>query len=247
MTMSVPQLVPAQREPDDLRDVVSLDEGTEPVRVLIVDDHKLFAEAIQLTLTRHGMSVLPVATTGAEALDRIGRDQDPDVALIDIGLPDQSGLVVGRKILHEHPQVRVLALTALDDPWVVQEAIRSGFHGYLTKDTKVSQFVSSIHAVSQGQVVVPARLARAATGVRSEHERQADLLAKQLTPREREILELLTQGATGQEISRRLHITSNTVRTHVQSILAKLQVHSRLEAVAFAVRHGIVRVQRQHE
>ena len=214
-----------------------------PLRVLIVDDHKLFAEAIRSTLSREGIEVLDIATTASEALASARRDP-PDLVLMDIGLPDQSGLVLGARILEECPETRVVALSALEDPWLVQEAVRTGFHGYLTKDIKVAQFVSSLRAVADGEVVVGARLARPVVGLRSR-DREAELLARQLTPREREVLEMLTQGATGNDIARAMCITANTVRTHVQSILAKLQVHSRLEAAAFAVRHGIVRVGRE--
>lgn len=212
------------------------------IRVLIVDDHKLFAEAIRSTLSREGIEVVDIAMTADEALASVRQDP-PDLVLMDIGLPDQSGLVVGARILEECPQTRVVVLSALDDPWLVQEAVRAGFHGYLTKDTKVTQFVESLRAVAEGEVVLGARIARPAAGLRPR-DREAELLARQLTPREREVLEMLTQGATGQDIADSMSITANTVRTHVQSILAKLQVHSRLEAAAFAVRHGLVRVGR---
>ena len=132
------------------------------------------------------------------------------------------------------------AVTALDDPQAVKEAMRSGFRGYVTKDVRVQRFVDAVRAALAGQVVIPKQLARAVGGRRSAAERHAELLSQQLTRREREVLELLVHGASGREIAERLSISVNTVRTHVQSTLTKLQVHSRLEAATFAVRYGLV-------
>jgi DNA-binding NarL/FixJ family response regulator len=214
---------------------------TEPnTRILLVDDHRLFSEVIRSTLEGMGMDVLPVATTGSEGLD-VARRERPDIVLVDIGLPDESGLVVGEKILEEMPDTKVVAVTSLIDPRAVAEAVRLGFRGYVTKDTPVNQFVSSIQAVLDGNVVMPKQLARAAAGDRSPEEQHAAMLVKQLTDREREVLQLLAEGSRGTQIAERLGISPNTVRTHVQSILTKLQVHSRLEAAAFAVRHGLIK------
>jgi two-component system nitrate/nitrite response regulator NarL len=218
---------------------------TEPnTRILLVDDHRLFSEVIRSTLEGMGMDVLPVTTTGSEGLD-VARRERPDIVLVDIGLPDESGLMVGKKILEEMPDTKVVAVTSLIDPRAVAEAVRLGFRGYVTKHTPVNQFVSSIQAVLDGNVVMPKQLARAAAGDRSPEEQQADILVKQLTDREREVLQLLAEGSSGTQIAQRLGVSPNTVRTHVQSILTKLQVHSRLEAAAFAVRHGLARKPRE--
>jgi two-component system NarL family response regulator len=136
----------------------------------------------------------------------------------------------------------VLAVTALNDSRAVQRALKAGFHGYLTKDIPLSQFVDAIKTALSDQVIIPHRLARAAVGVRSAEEQQAMLLADQLTAREKEVLELLVKGAGGPEIADSLSVSQNTVRTHIQNILTKLQVHSRLEAASFAVRFSIVKV-----
>lgn len=208
-------------------------------RVLIIDDHMLFAEAIHLALEEHGFEVVGIAASGDEALSAVRR-WHPDLALVDIGLPDRSGLAVGRAILQERPETKLLALTALDDPRTVREALRGGFHGYVVKDTPVSRFVQAVGSVLGGQVVVPRPLAPRVAGALSAEEEAVALLSNQLTPREREVLELLVEGASGQAIARSLGISPNTVRTHVQSVLTKLQVRSRLEAATFAVRHRIV-------
>ena len=198
----------------------------------------LFAEAIQVALEDFGMSVVGVAASGEDAITA-ARQSHPDVILMDLALPDQSGLAAGQTILAEHPGSKILALTALSDQAVAHEAVRLGFRGYLTKDTSVAQFVDSVRSVVDGHLVMPHRLGPAANGRRED---DAALLAAQLTPREREVLSLLVQGSDGRTVAKRLRISRNTVRTHVQSILTKLQVHSRLEAATFAVRHGIVDV-----
>jgi DNA-binding NarL/FixJ family response regulator len=185
------------------------------------------------------MSVVDVASTGAEGVELADRYR-PDLVLMDIGLPDESGLVSGRVILERHPETKVVVLTALLAPATVREAVRLGFHGYLTKDVAVSRFASSLRAVLDGQIVFPRRLASAL----ARGGDGSDLLAAQITTRELEVLGLMAEGLAGSEIARKLGISSNTVRTHIQSILTKLQVHSRLEAVAFALRRGLVRLPR---
>ena len=221
----------------------SEEEGMEEeVRILIVDDHKLFAEVIRSTLEAIGMTVVDVATHGFQALETFRRER-PDLVLLDLGLPDSHGLAIGQTIIEESPDTKVIAVTASTDPRAVSEALRLGFAGFVTKDTPVSQFVSSIRAVLDGQVVVPRQMARHIGGARSKEEEQAALLAQQLTPREMEVLQLLAKGASSSQMAKELTLSMNTVRTHVQSVLNKLGAHSRLEAAAFAVRYGIVKVQ----
>lgn len=208
-------------------------------RVLIIDDHALFAEAIRLTLEKHGVAVVGIAPSVEEALPAV-HGLRPDLALVDIGLPDGDGLALGARILQEAPGTQVVALSALEDPRAVREALRLGFDGYIIKDTPVPRFLQAIEAVLSGEAVVPRTLAARMAGRRTPEEEAVALLADQLTPREREVLELLVEGAGGQEIARILAISPNTVRTHVQNVLTKLQVRTRLEAAAFAVRHGLV-------
>ena len=205
-------------------------------RVLIVEDQALFAEVIRESLLDLGMDVAPPCVTGAQALEAAPRVK-PDVVLLDIGLPDQNGFIIGREIRRLLPEGLVVALTAMDDVRSVRQAMREGFHGYLTKDLSVGAFVRSIQNIIEGQVVVPqhASGAMAGGGRRSDD----DLLFSRLTQREREVLDLLVKGSSGGAIARRLSVSPHTVRTHVQSILVKLQVHSRLEAVAVAFRRGL--------
>jgi len=208
---------------------------------LIVDDHKLFAEALGNSLERHGLSVVGIASTEDDAIQTAHRCR-PDVVLMDLGLPGEGGASAGERILNDLPETKVVAVTALHDPDVVTEVVHAGFSGYLTKDSTITRLVASIRAILSGEVVISGRLARAATGGRSEEEREALFRAQQLTAREREVLQLLAEGASSEEVAKRLCVSSHTVRTHVQNTLVKLQVHSRLEAATFAVRYGIAQV-----
>jgi two-component system, NarL family, nitrate/nitrite response regulator NarL len=207
-------------------------------KALVIDDHRLFAEAVRPSLERLGFEV-SIVTTGREALLAV-REEPPDLVLVDIALPGEDGLSVGEKILEDQPEVTLLALTALTDPDLVEESLRMGFSGYITKDAPMPHFVRAVLAALGGETVIPRDHAASTRRRRATPADHAELLTRQLTPREREVLSLLAGGAGGKEISKRLSITTNTVRTHVQSILTKLQVHSRLEAAAFAVGHGLV-------
>ena len=142
----------------------------------------------------------------------------------------------GRDILEELPETKVVAVTALEDEGSVQDAFKAGFHGYLTKQTEAERFGHALRSVEDGQSVFPQRQIG-----RNRERSGAELLADQLTTREVEVLQLLAEGATSAQIAEKLDVSPNTVRTHVQGILSKLQVHSRLEAAAFAVRHGLVK------
>jgi two-component system, NarL family, nitrate/nitrite response regulator NarL len=208
-------------------------------RVLIVDDHRLFAEAIQPALHEAGIDVIAVVDNAREALQSVAEGA-PDLVLMDIGLPQEDGIEVGKTLLDRHPETKVLIVTARTDPGLVRQSMRAGFNGYVTKDTPITQFVAAVKTALAGDVVVPKHLARQAAGARSPAEEDARRRAEHLTRRELEVLTLLTEGATSEDIAARLTISLNTVRTHIQNILTKLQVRSRLEAAAFAVRFGIV-------
>jgi DNA-binding NarL/FixJ family response regulator len=206
---------------------------------LIVDDHRLFAEAIGQSLSARGVADVEVVPTGRDARIAVRR-RCPDVVLVDIGLPDDHGIALGRDIMQEFPGVKVVALTALEDPRSVQDALRSGFNGYLTKNSEPAQFRRALESIADGQTVFPHRLGKQA-GHSNGHHSHDELLADQLTAREIEVLQLLAEGASSREMAERLSVSPNTVRTHVQGILSKLQVHSRLEAAAFAVRLDLVK------
>ena len=208
-------------------------------RVLIVDDHKLFAEAIEPALHEAGIDVIGVVDNERDAFQSVAEGA-PDLVLMDIGLPQADGIEVGKNLLDRHPETKVLIVTARTDAGLVRQSMRAGFNGYVTKDTPVAQFVAAVKSALAGDVVVPKHLAQRAAGARTPAEEDARRRSEHLTRRELEVLALLTEGATSESIAARLSISLNTVRTHIQNILTKLQVRSRLEAAAFAIRFGIV-------
>lgn len=210
------------------------------MKVLIVDDHKLFADAIVPMLRHRGMEVLDVAVTAQDALTR-AIQESPDLVLMDLNLPDGHGLDVGALILAQRPETKIVAVTGMTDGKLANRALRNGFHGFLTKNTPMAEFLGALDVALQGHVVVPRNLAKAAAGNQSPEHQSAHLLEEHLTDREREILSMLVEGVTGEVVAERLSISRNTVRTHIQNLLVKLQVHSRLEAAAFAVKFGIVK------
>ena len=208
------------------------------MRVLIVVDHRMFADAIGSVLHDRGVEVVGVADTPADAIDTAYRTR-PDVVLVDVDVPDGRGLAVGREIMRAEPSTRIIALTPRADAAMARQALAQGFRGCLTKDDDTRTLVTAIRAVADGETVVPPHLARRAVG-RWAHDREEEMLIDQLTPRELEVVRMIAAAASSEEIARRLSISVNTVRSHIQSIFTKLQVHSRLEAVAFAARHGLL-------
>jgi two-component system, NarL family, nitrate/nitrite response regulator NarL len=205
--------------------------------LLIIDDHQLFADAITVAVRRHGIEVLGVAATGIDGV-ALAVETKPDVVLVDVGLPDANGLDVGEAILAALPGVRVLVVTGLESEAVATEAVRRGLHAYVSKDTSVGQFLDAIDAVLNGHVVVSDDLAPAAR--LSGTSARMNTVHIHLTDRERQVLERLVDGVDTRSMARELGISGNTVRTHVQNVLTKLQVHSRLEAASVALRYGLV-------
>jgi NarL family two-component system response regulator LiaR len=198
---------------------------------------------LKYALEAQGFEVVGIATAGREATS-LARTLRPDLVLMDVGLPDMDGLEAGRAILDECAETKVVAVTGLNDPGVVREAIRGGFQGYIIKDASMAELVGSVTAVTRNQTVIPHDAAKSLAGM-PRNGRSADL-ASQLTEREKQILALLVEGASSQELANRLYLSRNTVRSHVHNICAKLQVHSRLQAVAFAVKHGIIDPEGSH-
>jgi DNA-binding NarL/FixJ family response regulator len=212
-----------------------------PIRVLLVDDHQLLTGALsQMLALERDIEVVGVAGTVADA--RTMARERLDVVLMDYRLPDGTGAEATRAIKGRWPTARVVMLTALNDDETVLESIQAGADGYLTKDRAVEDVVSAVRAAHAGETLLPRSVIMgiaqrvAAARDRGQERRQVE----PLTPRELEVLRALTEGLSTPEICDRLFIAPNTLRTHVQNIMGKLRVHSKLEAVAFALRHRLV-------
>jgi len=168
----------------------------------------------------------------------------PDLVLMDLNLPDGSGLDAGRELASSYPDLKVVALTADPDPAGPARVRLAGFHAFLSKDLHVTVLARSvIDLLGRGTTVVRPRAAQ--IGQIGPAPDGAGFVAPQLTKRESEVLQLLSAGRTSKEMARALGISRHTVRTHVHSILQKLQVHSRLEAVALAARSGLLSLDRE--
>ncbi len=213
----------------------------KPIRVLLVDDHQLLTGALSQMLTQESdIQVVGVASTVADAT-RLARER-LDVVLMDYRLPDGTGAEATRAIKARWPAARVVMLTALNDDETILESIQSGADGYLTKDRAVDDVVNAVRAANAGETLLPRSvIVGIAQRVAAARERGAERRQiEPLTPRELEVLKALTEGLSTPEICDRLFIAPNTLRTHVQNIMGKLRVHSKLEAVAFALRHKLV-------
>ncbi len=219
------------------------------IRVLIVDNQQLFTEALRTLLElEDDIEVVGEAYDGTTAIERI-RTARPDVAVLDLRMPGLNGIEVTEHIKPDFEDVKVIILTATDDNEFLTRAVEAGVDGYLTKDCAMDDLADSIRRVMHGETVIPATqlkdLLRNLTDRRREEANPAAYLASFLTRREKEVLRLLVAGKSNEKIAEELYISQNTVRTHIQNILSKLSVHSKLEAVAFAIRHGVVDVDRE--
>jgi DNA-binding NarL/FixJ family response regulator len=213
----------------------------KPIRVLLVDDHQLLTGALSQMMARESdLQVVGVAGSVGEAKS-LARER-LDVVLMDYRLPDGTGAEATRAIKARWPAARVVMLTALNDDETILESIQAGADGYLTKDRAVDEVVNAVRAAHAGETLLPRSVIVgiaqrvAAARDRGTERRQVE----PLTARELEVLRALTEGLSTPEICDRLFIAPNTLRTHVQNIMGKLRVHSKLEAVAFALRHRLV-------
>jgi two-component system, NarL family, nitrate/nitrite response regulator NarL len=204
--------------------------------VLIVDDNRLFADVVASALGRLGARVLGPVRTAAGAVASATAER-PDVVLMDPLLPDGRAVDAGRTILEASPDTILLALSSSPDRRLATGVVKAGFHGFVPKDARLPTVVEAIRRALDGRSVMIRPVQTAPAPLRGGVS--PALLASELTRREREVLELLVAGLGSRAIADELRISLHTVRTHVKYILTKLQVHSRLEAAAFAVRHGL--------
>lgn len=210
------------------------------IDVLVVDDHELFAEALALLLRgRPDVRLLGTAREADEALARCETDP-PDVVLMDVDLPGMDGIEATRRIRASCPQTKVVVVTGLDDPALVARAIAAGACGYVPKTRAPDEIVDVVRRAVAGELVMPeTHLAPVLAELEAGRSApSAGAVLRRLTPREGEILRALAAGDGIAEIAARLGISVLTVQSHVKNILAKLGVHSRLEAVTLAWRSG---------
>ena len=204
---------------------------TAPLRVVLADDHPMFREGLRFALSRvPDVVVVGEAGTGTEAL-RLARELDPDLVVMDLAMPELGGLAATRQLAEEGNRARVLVLTMSEDDESVFAALRAGAGGYLVKGADPDQVVSAVRAVAQGHAVFgPDLAARMLTFFAEPQSRRLEPLPG-LSAREHEVLALLADGLSNAEIGGVLFISPITVRNHVSSIFAKLQVSNRRQAM----------------
>lgn len=213
------------------------------IRVLIIDDHTLFRSGIKLLLERQaGFEVVGEA---GNALDGIKRAKKlrPDVILLDLHMPATSGLQAIAALREEVPHAQIIMLTVSEDAEDLLEALRAGARGYLLKNIETDFLLDAIRrAASNESVMSPLMANKLADAIRNpvKENTPMDSGLDKLSPREREVISMLARGATNKEIARNLDLVESTVKIHVQGILRKLNLSSRVQAAVFAVEHGLI-------
>ena len=208
------------------------------VRVLIVDDHAVFRAGLRMLIdAEHDLEAVGEAGNARDAVFQ-ARALKPDVILMDVTMPDQSGLDVVPTLLHERPETKVLVLSMEDDPQYVRQAFSAGASGYILKEAADTEVVAAIRDVAQGGSYVHPTLGAKLVAAENAEARRAD--EDPLSDREREVLRLLALGHTNQEISAQLFISVRTAETHRAHIMQKLRLSSRAELVRYALDQGVL-------
>ena len=210
------------------------------IRVLLVDDHTLFRSGIKSLLQRNeNFEVVGEAGDGLEGIKR-ARSLKPDVALIDLHMPEVSGLQAVKVIAEEMPDVRVLMLTVSEDAQDLIDALRAGASGYLLKNIETDTLIDAIRRAAEGESVVSQQMtAKLIQGVRNQPKADPAVIERdKFSPRERDIMASLALGESNKEIARKLDLAESTVKIHVQNIFKKLNMSSRVQVALYAVEHG---------
>ncbi len=217
----------------------------EPVRVLVVDDHALFRRGLGLVLeSEDGIELVGEAGDGVAALARAA-ELAPDVVLMDVRMPTMSGIDAARLLAEQVPAARVVMLTVSDEEDDLYEAIKVGAAGYLLKEISIDEVAGAVRSVMQGHTLISPSIAgkllvEFTSLAREREDRGTEVAPPRLTARELEVLRQVARGLTNREVGALLHISENTVKNHVRNILEKLQLHSRIQAVLYAVREQIL-------
>ena len=215
----------------------------ERIRILVVDDHAVFCDGLAAILRiEPDIEVVGKGASVREAVQS-ARILEPDVVLLDVHMPDGSGVEAAAQIKKERPQTQVVILTSDEDETVLRAAVQAGVTGYLSKQESAGQVLAAARSAARGEALIaPYMLARLLSGLKPQNPAPP---ATPLTPRELAVLTQLSLGHDNATVARALRMSPNTVRTHVQNILSKLGVHSKLEAVSKGIREGWIRIPQQ--
>ncbi|MBI3741557.1 MAG: response regulator transcription factor [Chloroflexi bacterium] len=211
-------------------------------RILLADDHPLFRDGVGALLRARGFEIVGEATDGAQAVER-ARELKPDLILMDIHMPQIDGLAATRAIISEMPETRIVMLTVSDEDADLFEAIKSGAHGYLLKNTDTQTFFNLLEGVARGEPPISKQLAGkilkefARKMANSNGQTRQDILSE----REQQVLGLVAEGLINRDIAARLNLSENTIKYHLKNILQKLHLHNRAQAVAYALKSGLLK------
>lgn len=218
-------------------------EAGERIRIVIADDHDLYRRGMQAVIgLEPDLEIVAEAASGVEAVEKVF-EFDPDVVLLDVRMPGNSGIEACTAIKEKAPRTKILILTASDDESDLFSAIKAGASGYLLKDLPTEQIAQSVRMAHAGQSMIPPHMASQliAEFSRMSNEPPKDATnGPRLTERELEVLSLVAKGKANKEIATQLFISENTVKNHVRNILEKLQLHSRVEAALYAMRRNLI-------
>jgi DNA-binding NarL/FixJ family response regulator len=212
------------------------------IRVLVADDHAIVREGLGIMLgNQPDMEVVGLATNGREAIRMVDQYQ-PDVAVMDISMPELNGIEAIQQMLPSHPRMKVIVLSIHETKPYVYRALKAGAKGYLIKETAGLEVVDAVREVYQGERYLSQRIADLLTDIafRSLENSGETSPLEQLSPREREILQLVAEGKTSQEIAQRLSISSKTVDTYRSRLMHKIGVEDVAGLVKFAIQHGVI-------
>jgi DNA-binding NarL/FixJ family response regulator len=218
----------------------------DPIRTLIADDHELFRRGLRMVLDDEpDIDVIGEAGDGESAV-AMAREHAPDVVVMDVRMPIKSGIDAARSIKEELPGTKILVLTISDEEDDLYEAIKAGANGYLLKEISIDEIGHAVRSVNGGQSLISPSMASKlldefAAMIKKEEQKE-QVPAPRLTPREMEVLQHVAQGMNNREIAKTLFISENTVKNHVRNILEKLHLHSRMEAVVYAVREKLLEI-----
>jgi len=215
----------------------------QKIRVLLVDDHAILREGIKALLEKQdNIEVVAEAADGREAIPKVAQF-DPDVVVLDISMPLMDGLEATRQIKKENPDVRILVLTMHDDEEYFFQLLRAGASGYVTKKTVSRELVSAIEALCRGESFFCPSMAKYLLSDYLRLDKSTERIEQEeLTPREREIVKLIAEGHTSQQIADILHRSVKTIESHRSNILRKLDIHDSIELVKYAVRKKLIEI-----